>query len=304
MKMRGEREQACLDFIRKNMFINHFVTDQNYMDASDEDFFQNESCYTVSGSWEHFYGMNEEEIKIVENALRTAMPNQSASSFPDFLFKGGFIERFEITSSETSNKGSKQRKTENEFDEQVQKEIRVIQEEINKNPVVGEVKSYHWENEYPEHSYENLQKSFHQNFEHHLERVEQYQGEKEIKIFMIHYPDLSISTIEDLYKDIQHGIHVGDLREQQSFQCYRLSRDKEMLNYLYQFNGKIDYIIFLACNAPYEIIGIKHIPEMLKLLPWDFRFFCAIITHWQQSLYTTSIPKAKQSKEENENDQT
>ena len=302
--MRREQEQKCLDFIRKSLFTNNFITNQNYMDATDENFFQNEACYTIHESGKHFYGMDKEEILKVENAIRTAVPNSNASSFPDFLFKGGFIEHFEITSSATSKKGSKQRKTENEFDEQVQKEILDIQEKINKNPVVGEVKSYHWGHEYPKHSDENLQKSFRQNFEHHLDRVKQYQGEKECKIFMIHYPDLSISTMEDIYKDIQHGIQVGDLREQQSFQCYRLSRDKEMLNYLYQFKGKIDYIVFLACNAPYEIIGIKHIPELLKLLPWDFRFFCAIVTHWQQSLYTTSIPKAEQPKEENENDQT
>ena len=109
--------------------------------------------------------------------------------------------------------------------------------------------------------------------------------------------------IENVSADLKNGVQIGDLREQQSFQYYRLSRDKEMLNYLYQFKKQIDYIIFICCNGQFEVIGIENIPEILKMLPWDFIIKSAVITQWTHSVYSTTIP-CSMNKEEIKDDQT
>lgn len=140
----------------------------------------------------------------------------------------------------------------------------------------------------PEHSYEYLCKSIKTNFTHHLKSLENYNGNKDVGIFLIENPEFALSMLENIFEDYPNGMSHGDLREQQSFMCYRLSRDKKMLNYLYTFKDRIKYIFYcytdyehskeqtgiasLYCNAikKYEIIKLDIIPYLLKLLPWDF----------------------------------
>lgn len=54
------------------------------------------------------FGVSEENYEDLKIWLESAVPNKKSSEFPDFLFEGGIIEHFSVTSSFEGRKGSKQ----------------------------------------------------------------------------------------------------------------------------------------------------------------------------------------------------
>lgn len=78
------------------------------------------------------------------------------------------------------------------------------------------------------------------------------------------------------------------MREQEKFKEYRLSRDKKLLEYIYQFKDEIQYVIFLN-QARVEIIRTENIPYLIKLLPWDYVIYPLQVTT-VASVYNISVP--------------
>ena len=66
------------------------------------------------------------------------------------------------------------------------------------------------------------------------------------------------------------GLFIGDYNsDQEVLYSYRLSRDKKLLNWLYQFKDRIEYVIFLTEDSV-EIIKLSSILKLLKVLPYDY----------------------------------
>lgn len=78
-----------------------------------------------------------------------------------------------------------------------------------------------------------------------MESYQKYSGKKDIGIFMIEYPETALAMCENVYGRWIDGMAQGDVREQESFKDYRLSRDKALLNYMYDFRNEIKYVIFV-----------------------------------------------------------
>ena len=117
---------------------------------------------------------------------------------------------------------------------------------------------------------------------------EKYAGNKEIGIFMVEYPELALSMCENVYVDWINGMSQGDMREEEQIRCYRLSRDKKLLNYIYQYKEQIKYVIFVYCNG-FEIIRLENISYLLKVLPWDYVIY-PMMVQTVSSLYNISVP--------------
>lgn len=291
--MRGQREKDCLDTIKNTIFCDqngNFIRNlkgKNFLEVSEQEFLQDYLFYT-NIQYECLFGLTEEDGKEIVNVLRKVIPNDKASEFPDFIFDNGFIEHFQITSSKENKKGAKQIINEKNFERKTEQTQKQFIKECEETPSFDKVRSCTSSMQNPEHSYEYLCKSIKTNFTHHLKSLENYNGNKEVGIFLIENPEFALSMLENIFEDYPNGISHGDLREQQTFMCYRLSRDKKMLNYLYTFKDRIKYIFYcytdyerskeqtgiasLYCNAikKYEIIKLDSIPYLLKLLPWDF----------------------------------
>ena len=75
---RGEKEQACLDYVKNIIFSQQNI------------------CYVCSIA----------DDDLIEQMFQTASPNVDLNSFPDFICNGGFIEQFEVTSSHSNRNGS------------------------------------------------------------------------------------------------------------------------------------------------------------------------------------------------------
>lgn len=93
---------------------------------------------------------------------------------------------------------------------------------------------------------------------------------------MIEYNESALGMTECVYTDWINGMSQGDMRKQEDFKNYRLSRDKKILNYIYQFKDKIKYVIYVYRDG-FEIIRTDNIPYLLKLMPWDYMIYPMIV---------------------------
>lgn len=322
--MRGQKEKECLDIIIKSVFYSkeekpcRDFDGKTYLDVSDEQFLNQYLLY-IDISYEKFFGLIEDDIKEFVNIIRNVKPNENASEFPDFVFDNGFIEHFQITSSKETRKGAIETREQNQFTKKVESETKLFMETCNQTPSFDKARSKSWERENCEHNYSNLVESFKRNFEHHINSLDKYNGNKAVGIFMIENSEFAMSMMENVYVDWIDGMSQGDLREQQTFNCYRLSRDKTMLNYLYNFRDKLKYVIYIykelvhreggvglevfECNEvrKFEVIKIDNIPYLLQLLPWDFVIAPMYVKHVNNvsSIYNIS-PKADNNEESND----
>lgn len=191
------------------------------------------------------------------------------SEFPDFVFKNGFIEHFQITSSKTNKNGAKQLEELSLFKNKVEKASKRLKEEWNNNPDSNKICSESWAMQYPKHSYEYLCDSFKRIWENHIESYNKYAGNKNIGIFMIEYTDQALEMCEDMYSNWLDFMTTGDFREPEIVKIYRLTRDKKLLKYIYSFKEYIKYVIFVY-GKECEIIKLESIPYLLNLMPWNY----------------------------------
>lgn len=273
--MRGEKEKQCLErikdvtFTKDGMPIKHPFTGKIHTEISDDEFVKEQIWYIDDNCHKNYFGLLEADRNEFEQILRKVEPNQKPSDFPDFVFTNGFIEHFQVTSSSVTRKGSNHAKKESEFKHRVETETKQIENEWNQTPSFEEVRSKSWAFSNPVHSHEFLITSFKNNWEHHMDSYRKYNGAKEIGIFMVEYPEVALSMCENMYCDWINGMSQGDMRGQEKFNEYRLSRDKKLLEYIYQFREQIKYVIFVN-QVRYEVIRTENIPYLLKLMSWDF----------------------------------
>ena len=84
------------------------------------------------------------------------------------------------------------------------------------------------EMECPKCSYGNFVASFKKNWEHHMESLRQYNGDKKIGIFLIE----------------QTGAPIIVKRNGSFSEFYRLEMDVELFSYMLEFKNEIRYVIF------------------------------------------------------------
>ena len=272
---RGEKESACLERIKKGILSREF--NQNY------------------------FGLLTDERIEFANIIRTAKPNPSSSEFPDFIFDNGFIEHFQITSSQVTRKGATHARKESDFRRKVDTETEKLKTEWDKTPSFDAVRSESWAFQNPAHSHEYLMNSFKQNWESHISSSKRFSGEKNIGIFMVEHPEISLAMCENVYDGWINGMSQGDMREQENFKDYRLSRDKALLNYMYDFRSEIKYVIFVNPQRS-EVIRTANIPYLLQLMPWDY-FIYPMQVCTMATVHNISIPNSL-AKGDESNDQT
>lgn len=300
--MRGERELKCLNTVKDVIFckdgkpMQNPFTHKTYLDVSDNEFKKDRMWFVNSECHKSYFGLAENDREEFESVLRVAQANPAASCFPDFIFESGFIEHFQVTSSSVTRKGATHTRKESEFRRSVDMETKGIEDEWNGIPSFDDVRLKSWIFSNPVHSYEFLFDSFRSNWKHHLESCKKYAGSKQIGIFMVEYTEFALAMCENVYHDWIDGMSQGDMREQEKFKEYRLSRDKKLLEYIYQFKDEIQYVIFLN-QARIEVIRTENIPYLIKLLPWDYVIYPLQVTT-VASVYNISVPVAQMQGDE------
>lgn len=273
--MRGEKESLCFDRVKKALFFRDGKPICNPFDGRscfevDSDSFMKEYSFYCNADFnQNYFGLVENERIEFANIIRTVQPNPSSSEFPDFIFDNGFIEHFQITSSKVTRKGAIHARKEGDFQRRVDVDTEKIKAKWYETPSFGGVQSESWAFQNPEHSHNYLNDSLKQNWERHLASSIKYSGGKEIGIFMIEYPEIALAMCENVYCNWIDGMAKGDMREPESFKEYRLSRDKELLKYIYGFKSAIKYVVFVN-SVRCEVIRTENIPYLLCLMPWEY----------------------------------
>lgn len=269
---RGEKEQACFSLVQQ-----YLHTEVKY------------------------FGCSAQDVDNIEKIFKNSFPNPQSSLFPDFIFENGFVEHFQISSGQNTKNGSEHKRDHSKFESDFDEGEKNFKEELSKNPAFGECKTFSSTMHYKNHSYDNLVDSLKKSWTHHINSMQGYEGNKEIGIFLIEYNEMGLSMMEDCFAGCKSGLRYDDLYEQEHISDYRLSRDKNMLNYLYQQRDGIQYIIYV-CSHFIDIIATKNISEILKLLPFEYRIAPLHImeTH---STFAVSVPNFEIKREET-NDET
>ena len=118
--------------------------------------------------------------------------------------------------------------------------------------------------------------------------MNKYSGRKDVGVFLIEYPETALAMCENVYSGWIDGMSQGDMREQESFKEYRLSRDKELLSFIYQQKDAIKYVLFVN-QSRFEVIKTDNIPYLLNLMPWDYVIY-PLSVQTISSLHNISIP--------------
>lgn len=230
--MRGDKEKRCLDFVKSHI------------------------------DFDNYYGVSQLDKKEIDDCINNAMQNEDSNKFPDFVFDNGFIEHFQISSGKITKKGSKHLKKFNEYQNRNKSDLFA---NMNK----GDYSPLYTTMQYPTHSYESLVRSFKKSWESHLSSLDNYAGNKNIGIFMIEYQDACVEMMENAFANVKEGVSCGNLFDPKRIDYYSLCHDKELLNYIYEYKNKIHYVIYVY-NKGIEIINVSNIPELLKLIPYNY----------------------------------
>lgn len=268
--VRGEREQICLDKVWSWFFKSEpdLITKKMFNQVDIQELSANYSAYVCSDIHRYLYGLTQVDRRRLSVLLGTAKENPEPSVFPDFISANGFIEHFEITASVVNRKGSTHRREYADFEQRVQQSKTLIQKQLDcvegEDKVISKTDSYR----YHDRSHSNLIHSFQTAWKSHCRSLEEYDKGNELCVFMVEFQEFGLEMCENVF-DVFEGISVGDLREQQKFHNYRLSRDKVLLNWIHENSNGVDYVVFVGVENM-EIIKISSIPKLLTLLPWDF----------------------------------
>jgi hypothetical protein len=284
--MRGEQESKCLNIVKGYIFRDKCkkISDEEIK----EDYYQyiNDSINT------RLFGLLEKDIIEIITLIKNVIPNNNLNNFPDFVAKNGFIEHFQITSSKTNKKGAVHKRKMSEFNSKVDKEIKQTEEEWNKNPSFDTIRSKDWNVSNPEHNYEYLVNSFKKNWENHIESYKNYHGSKEVGVFMVEYNEFALSMNEGVYNNWINGMTFGDYRHAEKFKTFRLSRDRNLLKYIKQFEHEIKYVIFVYLEKDgekFEIIKLHSIPKLLDIIPWEYKI-SSLIVNTYRGIKNISVP--------------
>lgn len=183
--------------------------------------------------------------------LMTVKENPNNNSFPDFVCNNGFIEHFEVTSSKTTGSGSTMKQEEALF------------KKSDKNHVI-----------YSPHTHKDLLESFETIWKNHIDSLNDYKEDKDIRIFMVEYKDSSM--IVDAKKSQLYN------RTKPRFPqdvVYMISKDVKLLNYILRYKNQIHYVIFVHENWMFqevfcEIIEVGSIPNILDNMKDTYVFTC------------------------------
>ena len=269
--MRGDAERKCLEAVQRCIFESSPFRNETAYTVSEDEFFENYYLYAKPVE-QIFFGMSEDDIVHFENLLRLVKPNSAPSEFPDFTSDRGFVEHFQVSSSEiTKRAGALHKKEYAEFQKVANQKERQLMDEMNEHPESGKIETLTQVFTYPRHSYEYFCTSFKKTWEHHAESLDQYGGCKDMAAFMIEYQEHTLHMCEDFSElKLKEKISYCDLLKCEHYSYYRLSRDKNILNYIYGYKDKIDYVVMVTGDELPEIIKVENIPELLKLNPHGF----------------------------------
>lgn len=213
----------------------------------------------------YFYGFSAEDVERLVEAFSSLAQNDG-TTFPDFYSSTSCVELFSISSSiSDERKGSAQMKQGSELRAKIARDD-------EKAASSYDFKRRTYTCTHPEHSYEALTNNLRNLVAKHVRSKRECGKWFDTSVFVI---DLNEFDLSCMFRPLElvdlDGLRIGDLEpvyaNGKPYGLYRLSRDRENLEWLAQHVNDVDYIVFCSLNV-IEAINLHHVREIVEFLPW------------------------------------
>lgn len=274
-KTKGQREQKCLDRVKDVCFRK-----KSYYSNTDD-------AETIFYSDALIYGFQynagqkpklEDELsdlrpiaKLIVSAQNTDFKNakieKKETKFPDFICDNGLIEHFQISGTKETRNGSQIAKDRGKCNKDIDTAINNGEQHVSKTFSVHQ-------------SYNDFIESFKHNWNNHISKLRNYQGNKDNVCFMIESDSFGLVMELKPNLNYQLGITTGNIVEhylsnkEEHFSSPLLGRCKELLEYIYQYKDEVQYVIFVS-SSRIEIIKTDMAQYIASLLG-NYEFHSAI----------------------------
>lgn len=238
--------------------------------------------------WDYCHGVFENDLNKIKSLIDSVVPNDTANKtvFPDFVCNNGFIEHFHVTSGKSNRKGYDITKEESKMAQSHEKfmdEVTDSLPEQNQEVLLSQHHTAFWRNG---DSIKNFHKSFKQAWDNHIKSLEAYDGEKNISCFLVSSDD--VIAVRENSVDGQ-GVFYGDLFLTRKIP-YCLVYDNELLDYMYNYNDVIDFVIYYNLHGRMEVVQLKNIPNVKQMLLNREFILYPLVTMEASSTYGIHVP--------------
>lgn len=211
-----------------------------------------------------FYGFSAEDIERLAEAFSSLAQNDG-TTFPDFYSPNACVELFSVSSSISGRKGSVQMEQDGKL------RMKIAQDD-EKAVSLCDLKRRAYACVHPEHTYEALTNNLRNQITKHVGSKRACSKQFDTSVFVIDLNELDLGC---MFRPLElvdlDGLRIGDLEptyaDGKSYGLYRLSRDRENLEWLAQYVNDVDYIVFCGLNF-IEAINLHHVREVVAFLPW------------------------------------
>lgn len=197
------------------------------------------------------FGISNQQYLELQKWLKDAKSNQNSNEFPDFIFEDGFIEHFSVTSSSEGRKGAKQ-KQESMILKKMSETTFIKNLDSNEEDTLL-CKSFY--RPFEQHTHLNIVNSIKKNWLKHIKSYEKKVSPSKHGIFLLDYIDINIQTAI-----------IRENERAEIFDSYRISADKNLLEWIYTFKEKIEYLI-LSNHFSTEVIRLDQILKIIENIP-------------------------------------
>ena len=188
------------------------------------------------------------ELETISQILFSANPSANSNSFPDFVFSGGGIEHFQLTSSKETRKGSEfkieesiNKKSKDEYFEMLKEDY------LNSEFVPRTIATDNHEEVYESFSYDAFIHSLERNVASHVESLEKSNYQNKIVVFLMEQQTARLWIDEGIVP----------------IRFYELHKDKKALLIIKQHCNFVNYIIYFVANSV-EVLDLSKIDDLLK----------------------------------------
>jgi|LSQX01.2.fsa_nt_gb hypothetical protein len=188
------------------------------------------------------------ELETISQILFSAKSNVNKNNFPDFVFSGGGIEHFQLTSSKETRKGSEfkieesiNKKSKDEYFEMLK------EEHLNSEFIPGTIATDNYEEVYESFSYEAFIHSLERNIVNHVESLEKSNYQDKVVVFLMEQQTARLWIDEGIIP----------------IKFYELHRDKKALSIIKQHCNSVNYIIYFVADSV-EVLDLSKMDDLLN----------------------------------------
>lgn len=118
--------------------------------------------------------------------------------------------------------------------------------------------------------YQDLESSFKLSWCKHMDSRNKYpeRNETTFQAFLLEMPQPGLEMFDNIKVVNENGRKFGDFCWPEHLTNYRLSRDKNLLKWIFENADGLVYVVCLGVDRIVAVINVSMIPTMIELLRW------------------------------------